>query len=199
MKKAKNPLNISSLELYRRIDEINDRLKNDKEVNDILKDEKDENEKTRKVQTRKSKQDKRYATIYKILDREFNGASPISKTNIWRYLWVKENSPSLYKEIIAGQRSIRNAYDTMVAGKEIKTKKKEKAKKDFEYNFASEPNYNKIDEMLDKLNKQLENINVNQVACPQSKIKNIDENLYKLRKKFGEITAKRIINDIDET
>lgn len=185
MKKTKNPLKISTLELYEHIDELDNAMNNAK-INAAYKSEFLNKDK------RKTKQDKRHTVIFRLLKEEFGGNSPISETNIWRYLKIKNTSPSYLKEVKNGELSIRTAYEQM---NKITGNKKPKPK------IANlEPiNFQELDNQLSKINKQLDNLNVKETNCSDSRLRKIDTNLYEIRKKLQTITTYRVLNEIDET
>lgn len=189
MKKTQNALKISTLDLYEKIDELDERLKTDKVFLCACKSEFLSSKNNRNTKT-----DKRYVLIYEILNKQFD-VPPISKTNIWRYLKVKENSKTLYKDILSGEQSIRSAYDMMTMKKSNNVAiQKEKA-----YILKNNASIEEMDNMLKEISKQLQEISPNNVAYPTSKIQNMSSNIYEIRKKISEILSKRIIEETDDT
>lgn len=107
---------------------------------------------------------------------------------------MKENSKTLYKDVLSGEQSIRSAYDMMVGNFPKKVSQTTNS-----YILSNNASIEEIDNMIDEINKQLQEINPNNVAYPTYKIQNMSSNIYEIRKKISEILSKRIIEETDDT
>lgn len=131
-------------------------------------------------QLKGTRRQKDYQLIYKILEKEY-GTSPISKVGIWRFLKIKESSPSLYQEVKEEKLSIRNAFDLLYS-----------KKPDIQKANIEKPNIEKIISELSVLENDLSR---NQIKISEKQLKELDEQIFKTRKALGKAFANNFIDD----
>ena len=153
---------ISQVELVSRVDEIDEKLKS-KKYRNILYD------KYLDCDQRKTKADKRYSVISKLIKDDYQ--TEISETTVWRILKIKNASSSAFKSIRTGKCSIKKAYNDLfgVVEKNVHVKQNLPA-----------PSVDNIEENLREIKSLLE---TNKDSFPNNnKLNDIDSVLFELRK-----------------
>ena len=140
----------------------------------------------RKYKNTKKSQD--YKAISKILKEEM-GIQGAGETTIWRLLRIKEESPELYNQIKENRISIRNAYSKLT-GEEEKLEKKDVSTEKPELLKRGKLDFDKLIEELDYIDGELDKIADDERKQPSlKKMKQVDSQLFKIRKKLGSIIA----------
>ena len=162
------------------LDEILEKFENDREYREKLLDKMMPD---RKYKNTKKSQD--YRMISRILKDDV-GLQGVGETTIWRLLRIRKESPELYEKIRENKISIRAAYNELFP--EDKSKKKEinqtplatRGKLDFD----------KLETELKYIEEELDRIAEEESRQPSlKKMKKVDEQLYRLRKKVGKMIA----------
>ena len=153
---------ISQVELVSYVDEVDEKLKN-KKYRDILYD------KYLNCDQRKTKADKRYSVISKLIKDNYQ--AEISETTVWRILKIKNASSSAFKSIRTGELSIKKAYNELFGIIENNMPVKQN---------LSIPSVDNIENNLREIKYLLE---TKKDSFPNNnKLNNIDSVLYELRK-----------------
>lgn len=153
---------ISQVELVSYVDEVDEKLKN-KKYRDILYD------KYLDCDQRKTKADKRYYVISKLVKDNFN--AEVSSTTIWRILKIKNASNSAFKSIRTGENSIKKTYNQLFGVTKNNTPVQA---------ILSVPSIDNIENNLNEIKTLLQN---NKDSFPNNnKLNDIDAVLYELRK-----------------
>ena len=153
---------ISQVELVSYVNEVDEKLKN-KKYRDILYD------KYLNCDQRKTKADKRYSVISKLIKDNYQ--TEISETTVWRILKIKNASNSAFKSIRTGENSIKKAYNQLFGIIENNTPVQA---------TLSVPSIDNIENNLNEIKSLLQN---NKDSFPNNnKLNDIDAVLYELRK-----------------
>nr|MBQ4458679.1 hypothetical protein [Clostridia bacterium] len=140
----------------------------------------------RKYKNTKKSQD--YKLISKILKEEM-GIQDAGETTIWRLLKIKEESPDLYNQIKENKISIRTAYNKLT-GEDERTKKKVEQTDKPSLIKRGKLDFDKLIEELDYIDGELDKIADDESKQPSlKKMKQVDSQLFKIRKKLGSIIA----------
>lgn len=140
----------------------------------------------RKYKNTKKSQD--YKLISKILKEEM-GIQDAGETTIWRLLKIREGSPELYNQIKENKMSIRTAFSKLT-GEEDKPVKKEKLSDKRSLETRGKLDFDKLIDELDYIDSELEKIADDESKQPSlKKMKQVDSQLFKIRKKLGSIIA----------
>ena len=140
----------------------------------------------RKYKNTKKGQD--YKLISKILKDEM-GIQDAGETTIWRLLQIKEKSPDLYNQIKENKISIRTAYNKLT-GEDERPTKKEKPSDKPSLVKRGKLDFDKLIEELDYIDGELDKIADDESKQPSlKKMKQVDSQLFKIRKKLGSIIA----------
>jgi len=140
----------------------------------------------RKYKNTKKSQD--YKLISKILKDEM-GIQDAGETTIWRLLQIKEKSPDLYNQIKENKISIRTAYNKLT-GEDERPAKKEKPSDKPSLVKRGKLDFDKLIEELDYIDGELDKIADDESKQPSlKKMKQVDSQLFKIRKKLGSIIA----------
>ena len=147
-----------------------------------------------RLKKRKTQKNKKYQLVAYEIQNEY-GHELISPTTIWRLLEIKKEEPSIYKKVVEGKLSVRNAYDN-VFGKE--NKKPCQATDVDNYNFSTEPDPKKLTELLAMSREQLTEWKTKLNNYNERDYKNLDEECFKLRKTIGSIISRNMADDYDK-
>lgn len=162
------------------LDEIAEKLEKDKEYREkMLKQIIPE----RKYKNTKKNQD--YKIISRILKDEI-GIQGVGETTIWRLLRIRKEAPDLYARIRENKISIRAAY-SKAFGEEEK-KKEEKPLEQQALITRGKLDFNKLQKELELVDAELDKVIDDETRQPDLKrLKQIDTELYKIRKKIGSL------------
>lgn len=160
------------------LDEILEKFENDSEYREKLLEKMMPD---RKYKNTKKSQD--YRMISRILKDDV-GLQGVGETTVWRLLRIRKESPELYEKIRENKISIRAAYSELFP--ENKTKKKETSQSTL--TTRGKLDFNKLETELKYIEEELDKIADDESKQPSiKKMKRIDEQLFKIRKKIGRI------------
>ena len=160
------------------LDEILEKFENDSEYREKLLEKMMPD---RKYKNTKKSQD--YRMISRILKDDV-GLQGVGETTVWRLLRIRKGSPELYEKIRENKISIRAAYSELFP--EDKTKKKETSQPSL--TTRGRLDFNKMETELKYIEEELDKIADDESKQPSiKKMKRIDEQLFKIRKKIGRI------------
>lgn len=160
------------------LDEILEKFENDSEYREKLLEKMMPD---RKYKNTKKSQD--YRMISRILKDDV-GLQGVGETTVWRLLRIRKGSPELYEKIRENKISIRAAYSELFP--EDKTKKKETSQSTL--TTRGKLDFNKLETELKYIEEELDKIADDESKQPSiKKMKRIDEQLFKIRKKIGRI------------
>ena len=160
------------------LDEILEKFENDSEYREKLLEKMMPE---RKYKNTKKSQD--YRMISRILKDDV-GLQGVGETTVWRLLRIRKGSPELYEKIRENKISIRAAYSELFP--ENKTKKKETSQSTL--TTRDKLDFDKLETELKYIEEELDKIADDESKQPSiKKMKRIDEQLFKIRKKIGRI------------
>lgn len=140
----------------------------------------------RKYKNTKKNQD--YKLISRILKDEM-GIQDAGETTIWRLLKIREESPDLYNQIKENRISIRTAYGKLTGEDKRAAKKESPSDKQFLIT-RGKLDFDKLIKELDYINEELDKIIDDENKQPSlKKMKQVDSQLFRIRKKLGSIIA----------
>lgn len=145
----------------------------------------------RKYKNTKKNQD--YKVISRILKEEM-GIQGVGETTIWRLLKIRKEAPDIYAKIKENKISIRAAY-SKAFGEEEK-KKEEKPLEKQALITRGKLDFNKLQKELELVDLELDKVINDETRQPSlKKLKQIDTELFKIRKKIGSLITE---NDSDK-
>lgn len=141
-----------------------------------------------------TKRSQEYRLISKILKDEI-GLQGVGEVTIWRLLKIKEASPETYEMIKDNKISIKAAYNKLF-NKEAKEQKEEPRSEQPSLTTRGSLDFDKLEAEFEYISSELDEIEKDERKQPSlKKLKEIDAQLFKLRKKIGALI---IDNDPDK-
>lgn len=145
----------------------------------------------RRYKNTKKSQD--YKVISRILKEEM-GIQGVGETTIWRLLRIRKEAPDLYAKIKENKISIRAAY-SKAFGEEEK-KKEEKPYEQQALITRGKLDFNKMQKEFEFIDAELDKVIDDENRQPNlKKLKQIDTELFRIRKKIGNLITE---NDLDK-
>ena len=139
----------------------------------------------RRYKNTKKSQD--YKVISRILKEEM-GIQGVGETTVWRLLRIRKEAPDLYTKIRENKISIRAAYSKAFGEEEKHTKEKPLEKQALI--TRGKLDFNKLQKELELIDTELDKVTDNETSQPSlKKLKQIDTELFKIRKKIGSLIA----------
>jgi len=138
---------------------------------------------------RNTKKDQDYKVISRILKDEM-GLQGVGQTTIWRLLRIRKESPELYEKIRENRISIRHAYEKLSGegkGEQAKGKPQKESKEKNPFLFTrGSLDFTKMKNELKAMNEELKKTEGEAAQkVTLKKLKEIDEEIYTLRKSLG--------------
>lgn len=178
-------VNINRKELFNRIEELQRFINTDKNryllTKDLFPDKIIIN----------TKRNKDYQLIAKTISKEYNNV--ISQTTVWRILKIKEYNIDEYKALKNNNASIKGVYENLFKHPKMTTPKKEES---IEFKNSEEINFSSIQATLQAILDNLETGTLPE-EINRNKLREIDDNLFHLRKRIGKITSMLIMEEIE--
>ena len=135
----------------------------------------------RRYKNTKKSQD--YKVISRILKEEM-GIQGVGETTVWRLLRIRKEAPDLYTKIRENKISIRAAYSKAFGEEEKHTEEKPLEKQALI--TRGKLDFNKLQKELELVDSELDKVIYDETRYPSLKrLKQIDTELYKIRKKIG--------------